>query len=108
MKWIKASERMPPTGIKIIVKDKYIYVDIARIGWDKNFTDYEWLDESAPDDNVGGDAIGFANFIGNRPLSEYSKSKNKWRWWSNEKRQYEFATTEELYNLYLKSKPNQP
>ena len=54
MKWIKASEKMPPTGIKVIIKDKdgYVYQDIARIGWDNNITDYEWLDESAPDDKT--------------------------------------------------------
>jgi len=43
------------------------------------------------------EAVRFANFVGNRPLPEYSESTNKWRWWSNKKRGYEFATTEQLY-----------
>jgi hypothetical protein len=51
---------------------------------------------------VEGDAVEFANFIGDRPIPEYSKSTNMWRWWNNEKRDYEFATTEQLYTEYLK------
>lgn len=51
----------------------------------------------------GKDAVAFANFVGDRPLPEYSKSTNMWRWWSNEKRDYEYATTEQLYSLYTKS-----
>jgi len=45
-------------------------------------------------------AIGFANFVGNRPLPEYSESTNKWRWWDNSKRDYDYATTEDLYSKY--------
>jgi hypothetical protein len=56
---------------------------------------------SAPmNDAVERHAIEFANFIGDRPIPEYSKSTNKWRWWSNEKRDYEYATTEQLYKIF--------
>lgn len=48
----------------------------------------------------GEEAIAFANFVGNRPLPEYSESTNQWRWWSNEKKEYEFATTEQLYEIF--------
>lgn len=44
--------------------------------------------------------IDFANFIGNRPLPEYSKSTNKWRWWDNDKRDYAYATTEQLMEAW--------
>lgn len=46
-------------------------------------------------------AIAFANFVGNRPLPEYSESTNKWRWWNNDTREYNFATTEELFDLFI-------
>lgn len=49
----------------------------------------------------GKDAVEFANFVGDRPLPEYSKSTNQWRWWDNSKREYAYATTEELYQLFL-------
>lgn len=44
--------------------------------------------------------IDFANFIGNRPLPEYSKSTNKWRWWNNDTREYQYASTEELLSKF--------
>jgi len=47
--------------------------------------------------------IDFANFIGDRPLPEYSKSTNKWRWWDNDKREYKYATTEQLLSEWKKS-----
>jgi hypothetical protein len=46
-------------------------------------------------------AIGFANFVGNRPLPEYSESLNLWRWWDNDSRKYKTATTEQLFEMYL-------
>lgn len=47
-------------------------------------------------------AIAFANFVGNRPLPEYSQSTNNWRWWNNDTRTYNFGTTEELYDQFIK------
>ena len=47
--------------------------------------------------------IDFANFIGDRPLPEYSKSINKWRWWDNNLRDYKTASTEELLSEWEKS-----
>ncbi len=46
------------------------------------------------------ESILFANFIGNRPLPEYSESINQWRWWNNETREYNYATTEQLYEQF--------
>ena len=47
MKWIKASERLPPVGVKVIIReDGKAYEDIAITGWDARITSYEWLDES--------------------------------------------------------------
>ena len=46
-------------------------------------------------------AIQFANFIGNRPLPEYSASTNKWRWWDNSSRYYKYATTEDLLSQFV-------
>lgn len=40
--------------------------------------------------------INFANFIGDRPLPEYSKSTDTWRWWDNTTRKYKYASTKEL------------
>lgn len=42
----------------------------------------------------------FANFVGDRPLPEYSASTNKWRWWDNTERDYKYATTEELIEQF--------
>jgi len=50
------------------------------------------------------EAVEFANFIGDRPLPEYSKSTKLWRWWDNDTRQYKFANTEELYSLFKNQK----
>lgn len=49
------------------------------------------------------ESILFANFIGNRPLPEYSESTNQWRWWNNETREYNYATTEQLYEQFKNS-----
>ena len=50
MKWIKASERHPPKGVDVVIRDNdgYTYADRTTIGWDKRIIDYEWLDESTP------------------------------------------------------------
>ena len=47
--------------------------------------------------------IDFGNFIGDRPLPEYSKSTNKWRWWNNDTRTYSYASTEDLLGDWKKS-----
>ncbi len=48
-KWIKASEQLPPINVKVVIKDPdgTVYQDSSR-GWDKNVTNYVWLDESPP------------------------------------------------------------
>ena len=48
-------------------------------------------------------AVQFANFIGNRPLPEYSKSENKWRYWDNPTRDYKYATTEDFLAQFIMS-----
>lgn len=48
-------------------------------------------------------AIGFAEWVGNRPLPEFSESTKTWRWWNNDTLKYEFATTSELLDLYKQS-----
>ena len=53
--------------------------------------------------NKATELIDFANFIGDRPLPEYSKSTNKWRWWNNNTRAYDYATTEQLLDAWKKS-----
>ncbi len=47
MKWIKASEQLPPTHETVIIKDTdgIAYTDSAS-KWDERINDYEWLDES--------------------------------------------------------------
>ena len=45
-------------------------------------------------------AIGFANWVGDRPLPEYSKSTNEWRWWNNKNKGYDYATTEQLLEMF--------
>lgn len=47
--------------------------------------------------------VDFAKFIGNRPLPEYSKSIDKWRWLNNNKREYQFANTDELLREWGKT-----
>lgn len=46
-------------------------------------------------------AILFANWIGDRPLPEYSKSTNEWRWWNNKNKGYDYATTEKLLEMFV-------
>ncbi len=48
-------------------------------------------------------AVLFANFIGDRPLPEYSASTNKWRWWDNSLRDYQYETTEDLLSQFVVS-----
>jgi len=48
-------------------------------------------------------AIQFANFVGDRPLPEYSKSTNKWRYWDNSTRDYKYATTEDFLAQFIVS-----
>ena len=47
--WVKASERLPPTMVDVILKDKdgYVYTDSAD-AWDERITDYEWLSPAPP------------------------------------------------------------
>lgn len=56
MKWIKAIEELPPIKQLVVIKDEdgTVYQDICYTGWDKNITDYEWLDESGEGDAVDG------------------------------------------------------
>ena len=49
-------------------------------------------------------SIEFAKFIGERPIPEYSKSTDKWRWWDNNRWEYKYATTNELLTEWLKIK----
>ena len=48
-------------------------------------------------------AIDFAKFIGDRPIPEYSKSTDKWRWWDNNSREYKYSTTNELLTEWGKT-----
>lgn len=48
-------------------------------------------------------AMLFANFIGNRPLSEYSESTDKWRWWDNATRDYKYGSTADLMAQFVVS-----
>lgn len=47
MKWIKASDELPPAGKPVVIRDEdgYTYSDMA-IAWDKDITNYQWLDET--------------------------------------------------------------
>ena len=71
---------------------------------DKELTKLGMQQTNAMNTEQENDAVEFANFIGDRPLPEYSKSTNQWRWWDNSKRDYEYATTQELYNIYSSNK----
>jgi hypothetical protein len=46
-------------------------------------------------------AVSFANFVGDRPLPEYSVSTNEWRWWDNELLNYKYGSTEDLLNQFI-------
>ena len=46
-------------------------------------------------------SIDFAKFIGDRPIPEYSKSTDKWRWWDNNDREYKYSTTNELLTEWV-------
>lgn len=53
MKWIKASEKLPPVKKLVIIRDNNgtVYEDSAK-EWDKSVTDYKWLDETeSPSDS---------------------------------------------------------
>lgn len=47
--WVKASNELPPVNVKVVIRDSdgTIYQDQAK-SWDKDVTNYEWLDESIP------------------------------------------------------------
>ena len=70
-----------------------------------------WIDNGLNPDNYSkatadamkNMAVLFANFVGDRPLPEYSKSTNKWRWWDNSLRDYKYATTEDLIETFVMS-----
>ncbi len=46
-KWTKASEKHPPINAIVVVKDEdgTTYEDSTTTGWDKNITNYSWLEE---------------------------------------------------------------
>ncbi len=46
-KWRKASEKLPPIKVPVILKDEdeVVYTDICYSSWDKRVLDYSWLEE---------------------------------------------------------------
>jgi hypothetical protein len=101
MRWIKASERLPPVGVKVIIReDGKAYQDIALTGWDSRCTSYEWLDESEQPDQVDlGDAVAFVKFMENGRF--YKANEGGVIIYSQGKQRY---TIEQLYSIF-KSQP---
>jgi hypothetical protein len=83
----------------------------AQKGKKNNMTKMQkaWIAAGLNNDNYSAEtasamksfAVLFANFIGDRPLPEYSASTNKWRWWDNNLKDYQYSTTEDLLEIFL-------
>lgn len=71
-KWTKASEKLPPINEKVIIKDgEQIYTDSTNLGWDRQITDYEWLEEAK---NISSSLLLSDSLLAfNNELSRYAE-----------------------------------
>lgn len=89
------------------VRDELVNYKIKNMS--KSVMQKVWINTGLNPDNYSAStadamkafAVLFANFIGDRPLPEYSASTNKWRWWDNNLRDYKYATTEDLLSQFV-------
>lgn len=66
-----------------------------------SYIHFEYCEQFAKHQNK--ELIEFAKFIGDRPLPEYSKSTDKWRWWDIDSREYKYSTTTGLLAAWVKT-----